>query len=212
MVDKAWRNRIVESGQEAPDQLLVNPFNARIHPKPQQDALSGVLNSIGWIAPVIVNKRSGHVVDGHLRVSLALSKGEKSIPVDYVDLDENEEKIMLASLDYIGSMAVYDREAVDTLLQQVNSDDSDVQVLLDKLGVAQGLTPPNNPYDEWEGMPAFDLEDIRAKYSLVVHFETEEAIEAFAQAVGQTVTTKTKSIQYPKSEAHFGNNRVVNDE
>ena len=134
-----WRNRIVESGEEAPDQLLANPFNARIHPKPQQDALSGVLNSVGWIAPVIVNQRTGHVIDGHLRVSLALSKGEKSIPVDYVDLDENEEKILLASFDYIGSMAVYDREAVDTLLKQVNSNDNDVQVLLSDLQSTHGL-------------------------------------------------------------------------
>jgi hypothetical protein len=206
-----WRNRIVESGQEAPDQLLANPFNARIHPKPQQDALSSVLDSIGWIAPVIVNKRTGHVIDGHLRVSLALSRRETSIPVDYVDLDENEEKTLLASFDYITGMAVYDREAVDTLLGEINSDDAGVQALLESLGVKHGNTPPDNPYEEWQGMPAFDLEDIRAKYHLTVHFENEEAIEAFAQAVGQTVTPKTKSIQYPKSDAHWSENRVTNE-
>lgn len=143
MVKPEWRNRIIASGQEAPDQLLANPFNARIHPKPQQDALTGVLNLVGWIAPVIVNQRTGHVIDGHLRVSLALSKGEKTIPVDYVDLDENEEKILLASFDYITSMAVYDREAVDTLLQQVNSDDNDVQALLAAMG--QEFNPAFDP-------------------------------------------------------------------
>jgi hypothetical protein len=37
----AWRNRIIGSGQEAPDQLLANPANWRIHPKAQQDALAG---------------------------------------------------------------------------------------------------------------------------------------------------------------------------
>jgi hypothetical protein len=39
----AWRNRITGSGQEAPDQLLANPANWRIHPKAQQDALAGAL-------------------------------------------------------------------------------------------------------------------------------------------------------------------------
>ena len=34
-----WRNRISGSGEEAPDQLLANPANWRIHPKAQQDAL-----------------------------------------------------------------------------------------------------------------------------------------------------------------------------
>ena len=38
-----WRNRIIGSGEEAPDQLLANPANWRIHPKAQQDALAGAL-------------------------------------------------------------------------------------------------------------------------------------------------------------------------
>ena len=71
----AWRNRIVASGEEAPDQLLANPANWRIHPKAQQDALSGALDAVGWVQQVLVNRRSGFVVDGHARVALALSRG-----------------------------------------------------------------------------------------------------------------------------------------
>jgi len=37
----ARRNRITGTGEEAPDQLLANPANWRIHPKAQQDALAG---------------------------------------------------------------------------------------------------------------------------------------------------------------------------
>jgi hypothetical protein len=47
-----WRNRITGSGQEAPDQLLANPANWRIHPKAQQDALAGVLDQGGWVQQV----------------------------------------------------------------------------------------------------------------------------------------------------------------
>jgi hypothetical protein len=71
----ARRNRIVASGEEAPDQLLANPANWRIHPKAQQDALSGALDAVGWVQQVLVNRRSGFVVDGHARVALALSRG-----------------------------------------------------------------------------------------------------------------------------------------
>jgi hypothetical protein len=45
----AWRNRITGIGEEAPDQLLANPGNWRVHPKAQQDALAGALDAVGWV-------------------------------------------------------------------------------------------------------------------------------------------------------------------
>ena len=47
-----WRSRIAGSGEEAPDQLLANPSNWRIHPKAQQDALVGALDQVGWVGQV----------------------------------------------------------------------------------------------------------------------------------------------------------------
>lgn len=145
-----WQNRIVESGIEDASQLLANPFNARIHPQFQQQALEGVLDSVGWVQRVIVNKATGHVVDGHLRVALAITRGEP-VPVDYVELTEAEEKLILASFDYITTMAVYDREQLDALLQEVNSDDARVQEMIAKLGADMGVIPPDfQPVDESE--------------------------------------------------------------
>ena len=100
----AWRNRITGSGEEAPDQLLANPANWRIHPN-QQDALAGALDAVGWVQQVLVNRRTGFVVDGHARVALAISRGEPSVPVLYVDLSPDEEALVLATLDPIGAMA-----------------------------------------------------------------------------------------------------------
>lgn len=99
MMAKTKIVRIVGHGTEAPDQLLANPRNWRIHPKAQQDALSGVLGEVGWVQSIIVNQRTGFVVDGHARVEIAINRGESSVPVVYVDLDENEEGIVLAELD-----------------------------------------------------------------------------------------------------------------
>lgn len=107
-----WQNRIVGSGEEDPEQLLANPGNWRIHPKRQQDALSGVLDEVGWVDQIIVNQRTGHVVDGHLRVSLALRRNEPTVPVLYVDLSEAEEKLVLATLDPIAAMATADAVAI----------------------------------------------------------------------------------------------------
>ena len=69
-----WQNRTVGSDDVAPDQLLANPKNWRIHPIAQQDALAGVLDRVGWVGQVLVNQRTGHLVD--LRVELAITRGE----------------------------------------------------------------------------------------------------------------------------------------
>ena len=95
-----WRNRIVGTGEEKPDALLANPRNWRIHPKLQREAMAGVLDQVGWIQNVMVNRRTGFLVDGHLRVDLAMERGEASIPVVYVDLTEEEEGLALAALEH----------------------------------------------------------------------------------------------------------------
>jgi DNA modification methylase len=119
-----WRNAIVGEGEEAPDQLLANPLNFRIHPGDQAQALAGAMGEVGWITRVIVNRRTGHVIDGHLRVKLALQRGEASVPVTYVDLDENQERIALATLDPISAMAGQDDALLVELLEQTSTDDA----------------------------------------------------------------------------------------
>lgn len=137
-----WRSRIVGHGEEAPDQLLANPANWRVHPKAQQDALAGVLGEIGWVQSVIVNKRTGHLVDGHLRVSLALRDEASSIPVVYVDLSPEEEALVLATIDPLAAMAAVDQEQLESLLAEVSTSSPDVQKLL------SGMTKANIGQDD----------------------------------------------------------------
>jgi DNA modification methylase len=140
----AWRNRITGSGEEAPDQLLANPANWRIHPKAQQDALAGALDQVGWVQQVLVNQRSGFVVDGHARVALALTRHEPSVPVLYVDLSPEEEALVLATLDPIGAMADQDTAKLEELLAGISVDDAGLQALLtDLAGPRPGRTDPD---------------------------------------------------------------------
>ena len=116
-----WRNRIIGAGKEVPANLLANPRNARIHPKTQQDALKGVLESVGVVQQVIVNQRTGFLVDGHLRVALALREGVPYLPVSYVDLSPEEEDLVLATFDPITALAGYDSDKLGDLLASVRS-------------------------------------------------------------------------------------------
>ncbi len=95
---KGWRNRIVSTRQVDPEKLVANPRNWRVHPKYQREALTTVLDKVGWVQQIIVNRTTGLIIDGHLRVALAIERGEDKIPVIYVDLSVGEENQMLATL------------------------------------------------------------------------------------------------------------------
>jgi hypothetical protein len=126
------RNRIIGHGEEAPDQLLANPANWRIHPKAQQAALAGVLGEVGWVQSVIVNQRTGHLVDG-----------VSAVPVAYVDLSPEEESLILATMDPISGMAVTDADQLAALLADVSPSSADVQSMLDEMSVNSGVTAPD---------------------------------------------------------------------
>ena len=133
------RNRIVGYGEVDPADLLANPRNHRIHPKAQQDALAGSLEEVGWVRDILVNRASGFVIDGHARVVLALRRGERSVPVSYVDLTPKEEALVLASLDYITGMAAIDNEQLDALLREVSTGNAALQAMLSDMAKGAGL-------------------------------------------------------------------------
>ena len=112
-----WTNRIVAHGEEAPDKLIAHEFNWRTHTTNQRHALASVLNEVGLVQSVVVNRTTGRLVDGHLRVELAKAQGQPTIPVVYVELSEEEERIILTTLDPIAAMATADRQRLTELLK-----------------------------------------------------------------------------------------------
>lgn len=128
-----WRNRIVDRTEEAPDQLLANPRNWRIHPHSQEQALVAVLDEVGWVTDVVANRRTGFVVDGHLRVAAAISRGEKAVPVTWVDLSDEEEALILATFDPLAGLAVADQAQLDALVADISVDVPVIADLLDSL-------------------------------------------------------------------------------
>ena len=133
------KNRIVGSGEEQLDQIMFNPRNWRIHPLNQQDALKGVLEEVGWVQQVIINKRTGNLIDGHLRCQLAAREGNKTIPVLYVDIDEAEEELVLATLDPIAGMAATDKQKLDELFAGIESENEQVNALIQEIAEKNGI-------------------------------------------------------------------------
>ena len=108
---------IVGYGEEAPEQLLANPFNFRVHNALQEKALGGVLREVGIVQNVLVNSTTqGHMIDGHLRTAMAISNSQQKIPITYVELSEAEEKVVLATFDPLSAMAGKDEDIFKTLV------------------------------------------------------------------------------------------------
>jgi len=127
------RDRIVRHARVDPNDLTVNPKNWRGHPSHQQKFLGGVMDQIGWVEEVMVNEHTGTIIDGHLRVALAISRGESSVPVRYVDLTEEDEALVLATLDPLTSMATTDQDKLDDLLLETQAGNDSVEALLEML-------------------------------------------------------------------------------
>lgn len=133
------RNRIIGNGEEEVSNVVMNPANWRVHPKAQQDALMGVLSTIGWVQQVIINKTTGNLIDGHLRVLLAEQSGAKTVPVVYVNLSEKEESEVLATLDPVGALATADREKLTNLMRDIDTGSEPVKKMLAEMAEREGL-------------------------------------------------------------------------
>jgi len=138
-VKESWKNRIIGTGEETPENLLANPKNFRIHPKAQQDGLAAILDRVGWVQNVVVNQRTGFLVDGHLRVTLAMRRNEPRIPVAYVDLSQEEEDIILATLDPLTGLATIDKGLLEELLKGLDPEETELQALLAILEADLGI-------------------------------------------------------------------------
>jgi hypothetical protein len=125
-------NRIVGHGSESPDQLLANPFNFRIHTQMQQSLMKNILEEVGWVKSVTVNKVTGTILDGHMRVILAMREGLKEVPVEYVELTEEEERKAMLLLDYVTAKAEVSKEKAQELLASITTENSEIVSLFSR--------------------------------------------------------------------------------
>lgn len=163
-----WRNRIVGYEDVSVDELTANPANWRIHPQHQQDSLLGVLHDVGIVQNIIVNQRSGYVVDGHMRVLLAMKENQATVPVTYVDLSDAEEALVLSSIDPISALAVADKEKLDALLKQVSTDSPALQEMLANLATEAGLYLNGDKPPEDKGAQTDRATELQQEYGTEV--------------------------------------------
>lgn len=155
---KPWESRIIGLEHLPPDSLAAHPLNFRAHPAGQKAALTGALDSLGWVQTVVMNRTTGRIIDGHLRVALALARKEATVPVTVVELSEAEEAQALLSLDPIAAMADTDRAKMAELMRLVDTQDEQVLTFLEQLSRENSITPAKSRLDV-DAEPQIDRAD-----------------------------------------------------
>ena len=186
------RISIVEYGTKPADQFQAHPRNPRRHPQRQRDAVHDSLERVGWIAPVIENRRTGNLLDGHERVWQALATNSE-VPYVLVDVAEADEAFVLATFDPIGALAEIDAAAFADVLRDVDTGSAAIQEMLSQMAEEAGIGLPGVPsLDELEseyGKP--DPQDGWPFIRIQVSPETLRLFESMlAKAQGETPNEK----------------------
>lgn len=133
---------------QAASQFHAHPDNARRHPLKQREAVESSLRKFGMIAPIIVNERTGNVIDGHERVWQGLQNDDAELPYITVDIDPADEATALLTFDRTGDLADWDADVIARLLPDVRTDlDPALDRLMAELAEEVGVTPNLDPLD-----------------------------------------------------------------
>lgn len=190
--------------------LKPHPGNYKVHPEHQLEHIAASIKEHGFYRPIVTSE-DGTILAGHGVVLAAKRLGLEIVPIRRLSIawDDPRALKVLAGDNEISHLANVDDKALATILSTIMADDSsnligtgfDDASLKNLIAVSglHGTPTENDPSKEWVGMPEFEQKDnFGAILTLKVHFANEEAIEAFAKLLGQSVNVKSTFIWYPK--------------
>jgi ParB-like chromosome segregation protein Spo0J len=148
-----FTDRVVELRRVPADTIRPNPWNWRLHPQNQSDALTEMLDEVGFAGALIARETPEglELIDGHLRQEVA---GSAVVPVLVVDMNDEEVRRLLATLDPIGAMAKTDATALSALLETLEVTGESTLLMLDNL-----VEAVEGEMEAVEGEPDFVLPD-----------------------------------------------------
>ena len=194
-------------------ELFLYPENPREIDASQFDKLKKSILVHGFIDPLIVNKRTHEsftvdekvptVVGGNMRFRAAKELGLVEVPVAWIDVDKNQEKVINIALNRIGGR--WDVGKLEKMIYELS--DKDLALDLDVTGLENWELKLYNPgleedtEDIWKGMPDFNGRPPSGAFrSIIVHFASKKDVINFTKLINQKITEKIKYIWYPVRE------------
>jgi hypothetical protein len=141
-------------------------MNWRLHPEAQTTALDGAIDEVSWAGAALYNERTGRLIDGHAR------KGVRSdllvdgkMPVLVGSWTEEQEKLILATLDPLAGLAEVDSKMLESLHQDIEIDNTAVQEMLKGQATEHGFGIDEEPEEAPEAQ-VDRAEELREKWGV----------------------------------------------
>lgn len=140
-----WKKLAVRMREVDPRTLTANPKNWRIHGAAQREALRGSIHELGYGDPVELMDGTDLILDGHLRVDLAIQEGQETITVvDMALYTESDADQYLLTKDPIAAMATSDKERLDALMRENATSEAGLQAMIAEMAVREGIVPTDD--------------------------------------------------------------------
>lgn len=190
------------------DSLEPYARNARVHPQTQIDQIVASMREFGFTIPLLIDE-AGVVIAGHGRLTAAKILAHKHGNAAFAHVP-----VMVARGWTDAQRRAY--TITDNRLTEASSWDLDLlrlelselrELAFDPaiLGF-EGFFPPEGALDQnaaWQGMPGYEHINKNGYHLLAVHFKDQDAVDKFAELVGQPVTTSTRYLWFPEPEPQF---------
>lgn len=182
--------------------------NARTHSELQVTQIAKSIAEFGFINPVVVDENN-EIIAGHGRVLAAAKLNLEEVPTIEVSwLSEQQRKAFVLADNKIAEGAGWDTALLKVEIESLGGFDFDLSLTgfndaeIGKIfsGSFEQHIDGTNYADEWRGMPEFNQPDQMPMRSIIVHFDDQESVEAFAKLMNQQITDKTKWLWHPRKE------------
>lgn len=158
------------------------PYNPRQISQHEFESLQRSLDEFGFVEPVVVNKTSGFIVGGHMRVNAARELGLKTAPVLYVELDDQKERALNVALNKISGE--FDTDQLAELLTELDDesimltgfDESEIEKLQDGWVEHDDEGPSDKPKTT-----KYSLDELRGWVSRYPFNEHSDILNSFVE-------------------------------
>lgn len=123
------RNRIKGHITIRAGDLVPHELNPRVHSDEQREALKGLFSEIGFARSLLAYELPDgryKLIDGHLRRSM---DPNEEVTVEVLDVNDEEARKLLLSIDPLAQIADYDNKKLDQLRQVVETDNDTLNAL-----------------------------------------------------------------------------------
>jgi hypothetical protein len=180
-----------------PDQLQIDPDNARAHSEMNLDAVRASLQRFGQVEPLVVRASTNVVIGGNGRLVAMRAMGWETVKCVFVDVTDAEATALGIALNRTAELAEWDYPKLAQLLIEVRaSEDVDVDVTGWTAGELQNLLsadwapdePSEGGMDGFAGIGASGDASSRSAVTVKLDGELLEMFDELRAAIGEDFT------------------------